>query len=79
MSEFATYSSIDQDLKTHSKENPNIVSYSDGINSYIKSRNNAYSLPLEIKNHNPYATDYDDKYNKKKVYLKGVNFLYINN
>jgi len=65
MSEYATYTSIDQDLKDHSRENPNIVSYSNDINSYIKSRNSAYSLPLEIKNHKPYKTDYDDKYNKK--------------
>jgi len=76
MSEFATYSSIDQDLSTHSRENPNIISYSNDINSYIKSRNNTYSLPLEIKNHKPYITEYDDKYHKKKV-IKIILFNYI--
>jgi len=80
MSEFATYSSIDQDLTQRSKENPNIVSYSDGVNSYIKSRSNAYSLPFEIQNHKPYATDYDDKYNKKKpVTFKDSKLEYVRN
>ncbi|KAL6609035.1 glycosyltransferase family 39 protein [Neocallimastix sp. 'constans'] len=79
MSEFATYSSIDQDLSTHSRENPNIISYSNDINSYIKSRNNTYSLPLEIKNHKPYITEYDDKYHKKKVHFNNNKIEFIHN
>jgi len=67
MSEFATYKSIDQDLAANSRENPNVISYSNDINTYIKSRSSAYSLPLEIKNHKSYVTDYDDKYHKKKI------------
>jgi len=66
MSEY-TYNSIDQDLTSHSRNNPNIITYSSGINSYIKSRNTTYSLPFEIQNHRPYANDDDDKYRKKKV------------
>ncbi|ORX43409.1 PMT-domain-containing protein [Piromyces finnis] len=78
MSEFATYSSIDQDLSAHSKENPNIINYNNGINSYIKSRSNAYSLPLEIQNHKSYTTDYDDKYNKnKQIHFKDNKSEYV--
>jgi len=77
MSEFATYKSIDQDLAANSRENPNVISYSNDINTYIKSRSSAYSLPLEIKNHKSYVTDYDDKYHKKKVIIKSLIIIYI--
>eukprot|EP00833_Pecoramyces_ruminatium_P001870 jgi/Orpsp1_1/1175902/evm.model.c7180000055663.1 len=79
MSEFATYTSIDQDLTSHSRDNPNIVSYSKDINSYIKSRSTAYSLPLEIQNHKSYITDYDDKYHKKKIRFENNKIEFIHN
>jgi len=79
MSEYATYTSIDQELKNHSRENPSIINYSNDINSYIKSRSSAYSLPLEIKNHKSYKTDYDDKYHKKKIRFNDNKIEYIHN
>jgi len=78
MSEY-TYSSIDQDLNSHSRDNPNIITYSSGINSYIKSRNTTYSLPFEIQNHRPYKNDDEDKYKKKKITFTDNKIEYIHN